>query len=398
MMEIEFSLMEGYAGREVLLKSMAPLVDEFQKEHGIHVNITTIPWATAWNQNMKYALYGHGPDVSAIGTSWIGSLASMQVLRPFAPAQIQALGGPDAYFESIWRVGQLRSDPTLWAVPWVGDVRVLYYWEDVLEEAGIDNFSVAFGSDDALINTLATLKQKGYEHPLAINTQAVSQTLHEAAHWVWNAGADFVSADAKKVTFHEAQAQEGFKKYFSLLPYISPESMDSAHSAIGQFLMKKSPVHISGLWIPRTVENNKVNGRLGISQLPGVAYIGGSSLAIWQYTSKYQQAFEFIRFLSSKPLFYNFGATHYEQLPTRREELSLAETQADIFNRTYLQAFQAGRSFPTLRLWGSIEDKLLPVLSHIWAELFADPGQDLNSCLYRNLNPLANRLNMVLGS
>lgn len=397
MMEIEFSLMEGYAGRDALLKSMAPLVDEFQKEQHVHVNITTIPWGTAWNQNMKYALYGHGPDVSALGTSWIGSLASMNALRPFAPAQTQVLGGSDTYFESIWRTGQLRSDPTLWAVPWVGDVRVLYYWEDILEEAGIGDFRAAFASDDALVNTLAALKQQGFQYPLAITTQAVSQLLHEAAHWVWKAGGDFISADAKKVTFHETRALEGLKKYFSLLPYVFPEAMDSA-PAIGQFLSKKSPVHISGLWIPRTAANNKVNGRLGIAQLPGVAYIGGTSLAIWQYTSKYQQAFEFIRFLSSRPLFYNFGANHYEQLPTRREELGAAEAQKDVFNLTYLQAFQAGRSFPTLRLWGSIEDKLIPVLSNIWAELFANPGQDLDFCLHENLDPLANRLNRVLGS
>jgi len=58
---------------------------------------------------------------------------------------------------------------------------------------------------------------------------------------------------------------------------------------------------------------------------------------------------------------------------------------------------QTGRSFPTMRLWGSVDDKLIAEIPKIWAGLFADPSQDLDECLHRHFDPLAKRLNIVMG-
>ena len=391
MQEIEFSVMEGH---EEESRDLIPLMDEFEKKHHIHVNIVTIPWKTAWDQNVKYGIYGNGPDVSAIGASWIGSLASMQALRPFTQKEIQALGGADTYFESIWQVGKLMNNPTTWAIPWLGDVRVLYYWKDLLAKAGIENFDEAFKTDTALVETLEKLSKNGYNHPLAITTQSISQVLHEAAHWVWSAGGGFINQVGNQVTFSEPKALEGFKKYFSLLPYISPTSLEIDSGDF--FHDRTSPVHIAGLWVPGNITDTELRDRLGVAKLPGIAYMGGTCLAIWQYTTKYQEAFELIRFLSSQPIFYNKNRQQYNQLPTRREALNSPITQNDLFNRTYLESFQSGRSFPTLRLWGLVEDNLIPVISNIWAELFASPDQDLDSCLHKHLDPLARRLNIIL--
>jgi multiple sugar transport system substrate-binding protein len=393
MQEIEFSVMEGRAEET---HDLLPLLDKFEKEHRIHVNLVTIPWKTAWAQNLKFGIYGNGPDVSAVGASWIGSLASMQALRPFSALEIQALGGADTYFESIWQVGHLINTPSTWAIPWLGDVRTLYFWKDLLEDSGIENFDEAFKTNVALVETLEKLKQNGYKYPLAITTQAISQVLHEAAHWVWSAGGDFISQDGRQVTFNEPKALDGLKKYFSLFPYISPDSLQIDS---GDFFRERtSPVHIAGLWVPSNITKTKFKESLGVAKLPGIAYMGGTSLVIWQYTSKYKQAYELIQFLSSQPIFYNQNNQPYNQLPTRREALNAPATQNDPFNRTYLQAFQSGRSFPTLRLWGSMEDRLIPVISRIWAELFANPDLDLDVYLHQALDPLAERLNMVLGN
>jgi len=43
-----------------------------------------------------------------------------------------------------------------------------------------------------------------------------------------------------------------------------------------------------------------------------------------------------------------------------------------------------------------MEEKLVLEISRIWAELFANIGQDLDECLHRHLDPLAERLNIVL--
>jgi hypothetical protein len=76
----------------------------------------------------------------------------------------------------------------------------------------------------------------------------------------------------------------------------------------------------------------------------------------------------------------------------------MPSVEYDPFHRIYLQALQTDRSFPTMRLWGSVEEKLIREISSIWAELFADPDQDLDTCLHRHFDPLAERLNIVLGN
>src|SRR5262245_9389562 len=134
MVEIEFSVMEESAGQT---SNLLPLLEAFEKQYSIRVKLTGISWYKGWTDIAKFGIFGHGPDVSCIGTTWIGSLAAMHALRPFNPQQVRALGGADAFFESSWRAGFLPDDPNPWAIPWLGDSMVIYYWKDKLEKAGI---------------------------------------------------------------------------------------------------------------------------------------------------------------------------------------------------------------------------------------------------------------------
>jgi ABC-type glycerol-3-phosphate transport system substrate-binding protein len=392
MMEIEFSVIEGQIDEANLLR----LLQEFEKQHYIHVNLVTIPWKIAWAQNAKHGIYGHGPDVSMIFSSWVGSLAGMNSLRPFTPIEIQALGGAESYFDPIWQTSMLLENPTIWAIPWLGDVRVLFYWKDELRKARIEDFDEAFKNDAALTETLKQLVRSGCQYPLATTTQPIALALHEAAYWVWSAGGDFISHDGKQVLFNQPKALDGFKKYYGLLPYVNPATQNTWQAYL--FNDKSSPLYIAGMWVPRDDINMMMNGQLGVAKLPGIAYAGGASLAIWQYTAKYQQAFELIRFLSDQPSVYIQEGQDYYKLPTKREALLKSVTQDNFFNHMYLEAFQSGRSFPTLRLWGSVEDRLVAQIGNIWKDLFATPDQDLDICLHKYLDPLADRLNMALAN
>ena len=111
MVEIDFSVMEGIPGDA---DRLLPLLEAFEKQHHIHVNLTGIGWDRGWTEIAKFGIFGHGPDISSIGTTWIGSLASMQTLRPFSDKEVQALGGADAFFKSSWQTGFAAAD---WQTP-----------------------------------------------------------------------------------------------------------------------------------------------------------------------------------------------------------------------------------------------------------------------------------------
>lgn len=396
MNEIEFSVMEGAPGEANHLR---PLLEAFEKQYHIHVNLVGIPWVRGWTEIAKFGIYGHGPDVSAVGTTWVGSLAAMQALRPFTPQQIRALGGAESFFESSWKTGFLPNDPTLWAIPWLGDAQVLYYWKEALEKAGIQDFDAAFATDAALVGTLEKLQKSGSAHPLALNVTNMDIILHEAAHWIWAAGGDFVSPDFRQVAFNQPAAIQGWKNYFSLRPFISPEWVKTGSASGDSFIARQSAIQLGGpyMGVSELVQRSGPNQELGIALAPQTAYIGGASFVLWQYSLLNQEAFELVRFLSSQPTSIP-ASPHSQELPTRRDALHMPSVENNAFHRIYLQAMQAGRSFPTMRLWGSIEDKLIVTTAKIWSELFTNPDMDLDACLHHYLDPLAGRLNIVLGN
>jgi len=395
MTEIEFSVMEGNTGAS---NPLLPLLEAFEKQYHIRVKLTGILWDIGRAEVAKFGIYGQGPDISSIGTTWIGSLASMRALRPYTIQDIRALGGSDAFFESSWRSGLLPGDPTPWAVPWLADITVVYYWKDALEEAKITDAEAAFATEAAMVETLEKLQQSGYDYPLALTTINTPVILHEAAHWVWNAGGDFISTDGRQVTFNQPDALQGFRNYFGLKRFISPESLGSAPRG-DLFNARKAAVHFAGPWLGNIgrAQHPEWGDHLGIVRVPGITFAGGSSLVIWQYSLHPQEAFELVRFLSSQPTRIP-AAPHDQGLPTRRESVNMPSAANDAFHRTYLESMQRSRSFPTVRLWGSMEDKLIVEISNIWTELFANPDLDIDACLHRHFDPLAQRLNITFGN
>lgn len=61
-------------------------------EYHIHIRLRRLAWDTAWSDLVKVALYGDGPDVSEIGSTWLGDLGAMNALRLFDKADITMFG------------------------------------------------------------------------------------------------------------------------------------------------------------------------------------------------------------------------------------------------------------------------------------------------------------------
>ena len=111
-------------------------VNDFGKTHrDVPINITELSWVTAWSDLVRVALYKDGAEASEVGSTWVGSFVGMDALRPYTLPEVSKVGGSAAFLASSWQNGSLIGDQQLWAIPWLSDARVIFYWRDMFEHA-----------------------------------------------------------------------------------------------------------------------------------------------------------------------------------------------------------------------------------------------------------------------
>ena len=391
--ELVFSVFEHGSGS---IARMRELLSEFEEQEKIRVRLETIPWDVSWSRLVEVALYHNGPDVSEIGNTWVMDFFHMNALDPFTRDEINLITDGARFFEPAWDSCVTPSDGmmrSVWAIPWSGDVRVVYYRRDLLAKAGVDE-STAFQDAAAFTNTLKRLRESGVPTPLAMQTRFSHISVHNLAAWIWGAGGDFISADSRKILFHQDASLEGIKSYFRLGRYLGAQSLLDDTQADQMFWSGEAAVLMSGYWVIRESRMlPNVWQNLGVTRLPGIPFVGGQNLAIWKHSRQRNSAVRLLRFLSSQAVeqgvYPNFG------LPIRENGWSsppFNSPQYDIFRAL----LDSGRSFPNGRLWGLVEKRLTEVLPNLWSEVLQAPEKS-DEIVETQIRNLANRLEMAIG-
>ena len=101
-------------------ENLGTLAEAFMEEFpDVSVNVTAIPWDAAHDRIVAAIAGGDVPDVSMVGTTWMGEFATLGALEP-TPDTID----PSAFFEGAW--GTTVVDGTSYGVPWYVETRVIY--------------------------------------------------------------------------------------------------------------------------------------------------------------------------------------------------------------------------------------------------------------------------------
>lgn len=391
MPEIQLTVMEYHAGSGDALKA---LLDEFRRQYRIKVNLTTIPWSRGWNTIADMAIYGHGADVSEVGSTWAYSLASMNALRFFSPVELPLLDEEDAFIAPLLTSCRDVGASRAWAVPWLADPQILIYRRDALERAGINDPDAAFSTFPAFRQTLQQLQASGIPRPLALTTRVFSPIMHEAARWVWGMGGDFVDPIQQRVAFTDPEALAGLEAYFGLLPFVAPDSphdmfmsMAEGHTVMA-FATSSTLVALQAL-------GAQVAGTLGGHAGPGIPYVGGTNLVVWRHARQTEAALKLVRFLlqSTESL---EGSPHARLFTARQTVLEALESSPRSEHISFAQALRTGRAFPTMRLWGRIEQSFTQSLAFLWQRLAAEPTANPTELLHQELDYLAGNLNAAL--
>jgi multiple sugar transport system substrate-binding protein len=393
MKEIEFSVMYHNNQSVAALQS---LLNDFEAASHIRVSLRILNWSDAWTELIKVALYKQGPDVSEIGSSWLGDFARMLALQNFTSTDIRSLGGSDSFLTANWNSASQLDTNGSWGIPWVADTRVVIFRRDILHQAGIQEES-AFQTHASLVDTLERLRGAGIIQPWTVPTHRSRMTLHNIASWVWGAGGSFLSPDGKHTNFASPESLQGFSNYFSLMRFLNQTNIDlNDTQSDSLYSGGKAAVTVSGTWVlTDQTSDPKVLSNTGFASPPGVPYVGGSHLVLWRHTPNTSSAHELIRYLC-QPDVQTAYCKVIGLLPTRLDALASPAYHDQPFYQRLIERLKSGRSFRTLPLWGMVEDKLTTSLSQVWIDLINDPTLDVAQTVSLNLQPLSRRLNIAL--
>ncbi len=363
---------------------------DLYKHNYVQADTDILSWTDGWATLLQYALYKSGPDVSEIGSTWVGDLARMNVLRPFSTREVHDLEGKNQFFQSMWLTDGL--DQTCYSIPWSGDVRVLFYRRDMFQQAGI-NENLAFQDLTRFEETLAQLKESGVESPLAMPSRDSRMGLHSLASWVWAAGGDFVSNDALQITVDDERTIAGASKFFRLGRYFGSAALETGYRSDDSFLRGEAAIVISGSWLlASSMMKPEVHENLGVARLPAVPFVGGSHLSIWTYCRAPELALKLIHALLSEE---NSAALYpLIGLPIREAHWNKPPFDAWPYP-IFLESFKAGRSFSSSRLWGLVEKRLTETLRGMWDEVLSSE-ENIDEIVDTTFKRLAKRLRLTI--
>ena len=379
---------------------------QFELETGHKVNVHVMQWEKAWPELLSYALLGHGPDISHIGSTWVSSLVKMNVLRPFHPREVEAVGGAKVFLPACWNSVILPGSDTVWALPWTAYVFTLCYRRDLLARAGVDE-TAAFKNTGSLLDTLERLSAARVLIPFVIPTgKPHVDTLHIVASWIWGAGGDFISEDGKTPLFTQRQARAGLKAYYELGKYIPPLARNlSPEQALALFRSGEAAITVCGYDEPYLIQNGDiavpaVRQNLGVTSIPGQPWVGGDNLVVWQHAQddprREKAAVDLALHLISHEVQTKYCQGDTFAIPTRLDSMCNFPLPGSEGTLQVERSLREGRSYRPIALWGRVETQLSSALNHIWLDIFV--GMPVDNAIQRQLEPVAQKLEMALNN
>jgi multiple sugar transport system substrate-binding protein len=377
--------------------TLRKLLEKFQDSSPVltQVDVYSIPWEAYRQELTAMVIHNRMGDVSQAGAPVVSDMMAMNALRPFAPQEVEQMGGKAAFVPVAWQSTQQISDKQVWSIPWMADPRVFLYWRDLIEQARIDE-KIAFKSPENLTEALRRIQAGGVSKPWGITAGHKHSAIHTVASWVWASGGDFISKDGKRVLFLEPEALAGLKAYFSMIQFMAPESQMADYRANNQLFANRQSAIILGNGETATyIVNNipaEMRSRLGVALPFGVPLVSGSSLVVWASSRYEQAAVRLVQFLTGRTAQAAYPIS-LDHLPVRLDVLNEPPYTTDPILKGLSEALRQGRVFPITKLSGLLEEHLGNALVNTWACLFADPAADPEDLIMSNLTSVVRHYN-----
>lgn len=354
---------EGELGGEITVWAMGAegeklgvLADAFTEESGVAVTVTPIPWDVAHDRLVTAVAGGETPDVSQMGTTWMGEFATIDALAA-TPEQIDQ----GAFFEGAWETGVV--DGTSYGVPWYVETRMLYYRTDIAEQAGVTEAPGTWEDLKAMAEAMQT--QGGAQYGIGLGTGVGSW--QQYLPFVWSAGGDVLNEDGE-FTLNSPEAVEALEYYASFFSEGLAEAQPEGFDITQGFIQGTHPMFFSGPWhiaILNDVGGEEFSEQWALAPMPSkdsaTSFVGGSDLVVFEDSENQEAAWAFVEYVSRPEV----QATWYEEtaaLPSVEEAWDSDALAGDERLSLFGVQLADAKSPPAIATWeevaGTIEDQI----------------------------------------
>ncbi|MBU0687700.1 MAG: sugar ABC transporter substrate-binding protein [Candidatus Margulisbacteria bacterium] len=376
----------------IMPNSLEPVTDlenifkDFEKENpDIKVKVTSVDWGAAWTKITTAATSNDVPDIVQLGSTWVGSISSMNALWDMKD-RVDEIGGPSAFVPAAWSTHGLSGADQVTAIPWIVDARAMYYRTDVFNKLGLT--SKDLNDWNSFVNALEKIKTANLVidgvkvAPLGISGKNDWNVIHNLAPWIWGAGGDFVSKDNKKSLLDSKQAFNGVVFYVDLVKkgFVPLEYLELNSAQVSSnFNQGAVAIYFDGPYEVKTLTTPPQQGgaagsvasrNFNVAPYPKgpkgrYTFIGGSNLAIFKASKHKEQAWRAIKHLMKKESQISYAkVTGF--LPSRMEAFNDPYITANQQRKVFKEAIKYGKTYPCIPAWGVLEPILTRRFGIMW--------------------------------
>jgi len=274
-------------------EKLTAFAGDFMKENpDARVKVTPIPWDGAHDKIATAIAGRQTPDVSLIGTTWMGEFAKTGGLDPL-PAGV---ADQAAFFPGAWNTAVAGG--TAYGVPWYVETRLIYVNKDVASRAGV---TAAPKTWEELSAAAKAFKEKGGAAWGLSLQPGGTGSWQTVLPFVWQNGGD-VTGGGSGFALDSPQAVEALAFYESFFDTgLSPKDLPQG-TLEPDFAAGKIGAFISGPWHIGILKEQGAAGKFDLWHMPSkqkaTSFVGGGNLAVFKDAKNRDGAWKFVSWLS----------------------------------------------------------------------------------------------------
>ncbi len=272
------------------------LATKFEAENpDATINVTAVPWESAHDRLATSIAGGETPDISMLGTTWVGEFAATGALEPTPAGLVEE----SSFFPGSW--GTAVVDDVAYGVPWYVDTRVMFYRTDMADAAGVQ----APATWEEYKTFAKALQSQGADVGVSLPPGGFDSWQY-LAPLVWQQGGDIMNEDGTEFTFETPQWKEALEYYASFFEegISDPVRLETGEieqkfisGEVGSFF--SGPFHVGLL---KDQGGEEFNDKFGVAMVPGAdsrtSFTGGGNLAVFKDSQNRDASWKFVRWLS----------------------------------------------------------------------------------------------------